>query len=306
MRSSTYDKGAAGATVIRIALSEIVLDERCQARAEPSEESVADYAKQYVEDETQMPPIEVVRVGDEYVVTDGHHRTKAAIAAGCAFISAVVVGKGDLDFAVWTAAASNKRQNALRRTNADKRHAIRMALNGIGQVQSSRAIAEHVGVDHKTVAKIREEWEQSRLGNFPTCPDESESPSPQPTRRLGKDGKRYPASKPANDNAQTAVRIYAPVTATPMPDYGEAVRKVATLIGDTKRQAKKNWPDEEEAAWTQIATALDRARVVAAGVVPVICGDCHGSGVGCKWCGQQGWLYESQQRSNAYDRRGRK
>lgn len=43
-----------------------------------------------MEDVTQIPPIEVIQVGDEYYVMDGNHRVSAAKALGKLFIDANV------------------------------------------------------------------------------------------------------------------------------------------------------------------------------------------------------------------------
>jgi site-specific DNA-methyltransferase (adenine-specific) len=80
-------------------------------------------------------------------------------------------------------------EHGVRRTNRDKRTAVELLLKDAEWAgKSDRWIAERCGVDHKTVAAIRE----SQLGNSPV-----DSP------RTGKDGKKR---KP-------------PITRVPDPDY---------------------------------------------------------------------------------------
>ena len=49
----------------------------------------------------------------------------------------------------------------LRRTNADKRKAVRLALlHPYSRAWSDRLIGKHVGVDHVTVGRVRRELER--------------------------------------------------------------------------------------------------------------------------------------------------
>jgi len=55
--------------------------------------------------------------------------------------------------------------HGLRRTNADKRNAVRLALlHPYARAWSNRLIAKHVGVDSKTVASVRRELERGDDG----------------------------------------------------------------------------------------------------------------------------------------------
>jgi len=70
-----------------------------------------------------------------------------------------------------------KPNNWLRRSNADKRKAVELALqHPSGAKLSDRQIAEHVGVDHKTVGRYRAEL-------YPT------GELPQSTSRQGRNGR---------------------------------------------------------------------------------------------------------------------
>lgn len=165
----------------RVPVAEIRLDDRCQPRAESVQaDAVLDYAAAY-RDGAELPPVRVFEVteGDSaedlglYLV-DGFHRVGAAHTAGIDVLRVEVVGSGDIDDAQW-AAASQNRAHGVRRTNADKRRAVELALtSGVGEEQSSRAIAEWVGVSHQLVATIRQELEDA------------------PRAIVGRDGRVYP------------------------------------------------------------------------------------------------------------------
>ena len=62
--------------------------------------------------------------------------------------------------AQWASLAANK-DHGLRRSQADKRRAIRRALKQREEEKPNTKIAEHVGCDDKTVAKYRRELESS-------------------------------------------------------------------------------------------------------------------------------------------------
>lgn len=202
----------------QVALDEFRIEEACQAREQIDPEVVDDYAELY-RAEAELPPIECFDVDDALVVVDGFHRVTAAEKAGVGWLRCTVVGQGSIDDAIWRATGANQ-AHGLRRSNADKRKAVRLALEskaGVGK--SDRAIAEHTGVDHKTVARVRAEAEAS-WGNSP------------PETREGKDGKTYPVKPkdPApNSDTETPISERSDYDSdqwfTP-PEYIEAVREV--------------------------------------------------------------------------------
>jgi hypothetical protein len=102
--------------------------------------------------------------GSTYWLADGFHRYHAARKRGEKWIDAQVI-KGSRDDARWHAAGANT-QHGLNRTTADKQKAVRLALE-LRPSLSDRAIAQHCGVDNKTVAiqraKSTEEIPQSTI-----------------------------------------------------------------------------------------------------------------------------------------------
>ena len=148
-----------------IALDDLEVDPALQTRGELSQEAIDDYSELYSEGEADMPPLEVVDVEGTFYIVDGFHRLAAARQAGKVFIRCEVVSAEDMGQAVWLAAAANQK-HGVRRSNSDKRRAVLMALNsGIGVEQSTRVLAEHVGVSHMTVSNIRREWEAEHRGD---------------------------------------------------------------------------------------------------------------------------------------------
>lgn len=157
-------------------------DSSMQPRARLDEEAIADYAAAYKAG-AKLPPLEVYWINRVrpviYHVTDGWHRLAALRRCG-AKEAACVIHNGTIAEAQWAALAANQ-AHGLRRTTADKERAVRAALRHPMTVKrrlSDRRIAEHVGVDPKTVAKYRAEMQRG-------------AEIPHLKTRQGKDGKTY-------------------------------------------------------------------------------------------------------------------
>ena len=160
-------------------MEDVRIDGGTQPRAEIDEAAVAEYAGAMAE-EACLPAVEVVYDGADYWLWDGFHRYHAHVKAEYDTIRANVT-QGSRDLAVWLATGAN-RTHGLRRTNEDKRRAVEMALKAKPDA-SDRMIADHVGVDHKTVTSVRAEM--ASTGEFP-----------QLTERVGKDGRTRSLPKP--------------------------------------------------------------------------------------------------------------
>jgi len=111
----------------KLKLSEIVTDAGTQVRAGLNEATVADYAEALA-DGAEFPPVIVFHDGDRYIAADGFHRIHAAVRNGATQIECDV-RKGNKSDALKFALGCNA-HHGLRRTNADKRHAVGMALKG--------------------------------------------------------------------------------------------------------------------------------------------------------------------------------
>ena len=159
-------------TTKAVAIEEIILDERCQPRAILNNEAVDEYAAIYKE-EGELPALEVVDVGGDLLLINGFHRLAGARKADLGFIRVVVVEEADIGRAAWLAASMNQ-GCGVRRSNLDKRQAVMLALNSdVGQEQSLRVIADHVGVSHEFVRRMREE----EVSTVDTPQEEAEPPS---------------------------------------------------------------------------------------------------------------------------------
>ena len=143
---------------MKIHVEEIWIDPRLQARAAVDADAVESYREAY-EAGVNLPPLALFTIEGCHHALDGFHRYAAARAAGLEFLPVEIVGEGSIEEAVWRATGVNQ-AHGLRRSNADKQCAVLMAIESpIGQEQSSRAIAEHVGVSVSFVSEIRKRWE---------------------------------------------------------------------------------------------------------------------------------------------------
>ena len=154
-------------------LSEIVTDAGTQVRAGLNEITVADYAEALAGG-AKFPAVIVFHDGNRYIAADGFHRIHAAIKNGAKVIECDVRKGGKAD-ALKFALGCNA-HHGMRRTNADKRNAVRMALEEFPRL-SDVAISELCLVGRELVAEIRK-----------SQPVDSGRLAPPPTR-VGLDGR---------------------------------------------------------------------------------------------------------------------
>src|ERR1041385_4897111 len=110
----------------KLKLSEIVTDAGTQVRAGLNEATVADYAEALAGG-AKFPPVIVFHDGSRHIAADGFHRIHAAIRTGATQIECEIRQGGKAD-ALKFALGCNA-HHGLRRTNADKRHAVELAVN---------------------------------------------------------------------------------------------------------------------------------------------------------------------------------
>ena len=162
----------------QLAVGDIHTDPDVQVRARMDEEAVEEYAERMREGDT-FPPVTVFNDGVHRWLADGFHRLAAARHAGLETISAKVKAGGRRD-AIKYALGANL-CHGLRRTNADKRRAVEIALKEFVD-SSDRQIAELCGVGNQLVGDVRRQVCESH--NSPA--------------RTGRDGKKYPAKTAAS------------------------------------------------------------------------------------------------------------
>ena len=203
------------------AIEDLELDDRCQVRIDTDHDAIEAYRDAYADD-VELPPVEVVDVEGVLYVIDGFHRVAAAKKAGLAFLRVVVVElTDDFERAQWLALSRNQ-AHGIRLTSEDKRRAVRMALdNGIGVEQSSRVLAEHLGVSHPFVSKVRQEWEAERAP--------LETVSNAPATVTTKDGRQYP--KHRSDNGHPPPKPPKPKP-TPFVAFVKNVEHVVRAVPD--------------------------------------------------------------------------
>jgi len=160
-------------------LEKIRTDGGVQSRERVNPEYVTELAD-LIKGGKKLPPIEVYGDGGSAVwCADGFHRILAHQQAGKRTIRCNV-HKGTKADAIWASCAANQ-EHGLRRTNADKRHAVEMALKA-RPTMSNRALADHVGVDNVFVGTVRRQ-----VLTVSTC------------ERIGKDGKTYRVPPPPRE-----------------------------------------------------------------------------------------------------------
>lgn len=155
-------------TIVFIDLEELTADLKYQKRAKEDASAIKDLVTAY-EDEDDVPAIEVIDTGNEYIIVDGFHRFAAATEAGLDSIQCEVT-EGTQRDAFIRSLGANANNKALKRTNADKRKAVESALaDEIFSELSSRDVASICRVSHTIVNRIRKELKES--GNVSTLDD---------------------------------------------------------------------------------------------------------------------------------------
>jgi hypothetical protein len=136
-----------------IALTNIVVDERCQFREALDWDYVNALAEDLARGDT-LPPVDLFYNDETYWLSSGFHRFHAAERARHTHIEAKI-HQGGLREAILFAAGSNSR-HGLRRSNADKRKAV-MALLADDEwsTWSDREIARRCQVNHELVGRLR-------------------------------------------------------------------------------------------------------------------------------------------------------
>lgn len=176
-------------------MSVVRIDGDTQPRTAINPGIVQEYAEA-MQAGVEFPPITVVHDGATYWLVDGFHRFFAHRRLNRQQIKAEVVA-GELADARWLSVAANK-AHGLRRTNEDKAKAVIRAIK-LKPDLSNPAIAEHVGVGEAMVRRYRESLETRK-----STSDPSGSSLTNLHKRVGRDGKRYPARSPKRRSTRRA------------------------------------------------------------------------------------------------------
>jgi hypothetical protein len=175
--------------------------EGLQTRVQINHDILREYAEAETERGAVFPPVTVFSDGQKYWLADGFHRVAMARQQGKKKVSAEVHDGGFVEALTW--ALSANAEHGLRRSNADKGNAVKIAyknrlLLGLGEVPTANAVAKLVGVSNHCA--------EIHLGNFPTWRDA--------TARTGADGKTYSLPPPPTRRPVTQVPDSQPEPAT--------------------------------------------------------------------------------------------
>lgn len=146
--------------VLYLEIAELERDAELQARVGLNVDVVKDYAEQ-MKAGAAFPPVLVFASAGGHALVDGFHRIAAREALGFTTVLAEI-RQGTREDALWHGLTTNQ-THGLRRTNDDKHRSVVKALtHSRGRNLSDRQIANHCGVHHYTVSRIRQQLEQSQ------------------------------------------------------------------------------------------------------------------------------------------------
>jgi hypothetical protein len=146
-----------------LGIDAITLDSELQPRVKLDDSTVARYVEALQRGD-KFPAVTVFYDGGKYWLADGFHRVSAAKQAGIAEIEVEIRDGGKKEALLFSVAANE--EHGLPRTQADRRKAVTTLLKypDLNQL-SDREIGRLCRVDHKTVAKYRNEV---LSGEFPS------------------------------------------------------------------------------------------------------------------------------------------
>jgi hypothetical protein len=175
----------------------INLDLGIRVRAADDEDAVKDFAAAYARND-QLPWPHLFETPSGLMVADGRHRLRAAMMAEIPRLRCYVHKGTELDCLGWALASNHK--HGVRRTNADKRLGVELALRHFPAWSDGR-IAQWVGVSQPYVGTVR--MILTNTHRIPKAPI-----------RLGNDGKLQPSDK----GLQSGHNRYDPTGVPAQPD----------------------------------------------------------------------------------------
>lgn len=134
---------------MKLPIRDIRLDCGTQSRASLNQDTISQYSEDMTEGSVFPPPV-VYHDGEKYILSVGFHRVHAALQAGFQDMECEV-RKGTRRDAILFSIKSNA-DHGLPRTNADKKHAVKMAFQQL--MEDGRNIRDVDDVSHTEVAKM--------------------------------------------------------------------------------------------------------------------------------------------------------
>jgi hypothetical protein len=284
-------------------IERIRTDGGVQSRDKISEEYVAELAE-LIKAGKKLPPIVVYNDGIDMWAADGHHRILASVRCSKPLIRAEV-HKGTKGDAIWASCSANQ-SHGLRRTNADKRHAVEMALKEKPNF-SDDAIAQHVGVSRSMAFEQRKKCSQPVVklqvervgvdgitrklpmpnGNIP--PPQSPKTPANPTISPPIVKRTKPSGLQMDEVGNTI-----PEDIQPLFDRGHEVKALLQKITEIRTVLNRAKSDEDvlygDCHFQQVEAALQTAYNDLKATIPyAVCPWCHGvMSDGCRGCGKRG------------------
>lgn len=263
----------------KLQINRIRVDGGTQARVQLDWIAIDDYANA-MQEGAAFPPVVVFYDGDQYWLADGFHRLKAAEKAGSDELS-VDVRPGTRHDAMWHAAGANS-VHGVRRSNADKRNSVRLALKVWVETRkepiNSTEIARQVGVSHQMVINIAEQDGVSRKTNdMKTVSVSQVIPNSQNLKIWdNSDSKTKPTqSQPAGIKQATAP-LYTPPHARKAEHQGDQPdrRETNKYSGDDTRDdgPHHNHRNNDTGEKDEIPAALSHTHEIPSSV-NIICGN---------------------------------
>jgi len=296
-----------------------------QTRVELSNDTIKEYVEA-IEGGAVFPPVSVYFDGKDYWLADGFHRLEAMRRIGQKKIRCVVKGGTRIDALRCSLGANSA--HGLRRTNADKQNAVRMAYEsrialGLGENPAANAVAKMCGVSQPTaVDQLKNflSWAdaEKRVGSDGRTRSMPPSRTPKPVPQSSGDvpvavSKHLPVPRPIPQPSKPfSLPVSQPARIKPadLPtdDFGIAVppsrldawnrrhelKELANQI-QAIRRAIETAQDSKDPIFAEVnfSTALpnlDRVKEELAKSVPwCVCPMCQGH-EGCKTCKGSGLL----------------
>lgn len=258
-----------------------LVTEGLQTRDGLAKAVVKDYAEA-IKAGAKFPPITVVQdnvTGQLYLV-DGYHREAATVIAGLELIDAEVI-EGTFTDAVRLAIKANA-TNGLRRTNADKRNALKLAWEHRQELfpgePSHELLAKACGISERTVRRFRHLL--TGVDNVHPC-----------GTRLGTDGKTYALSQQSAERSTKTDRYGAAIPerltrAFDLREYRQRIQTIQNAKSGFEKSIKEEDYSCSKISQATLITFANLIHDLKSGEPWCVCRQCGGTG--CRACGNVG------------------
>ena len=164
---------------MKLLLNQIRIADGTQARVEIRDDIVSEYAE-IIESGKSFPAVKVFGLGDTYWLADGFHRYIAHQRCGISEIECDI-SEGGLRDAMFYSFGANA-DHGLRRTNDDKRKAVRAIIKDIEWSEMTvREIADVAKVSKSLVESVMKEFQVNKMEKKPDVKHEKPPKKENPT-----------------------------------------------------------------------------------------------------------------------------